>query len=67
MVVIRRFLLIAFLLVVPPFVVALFYAASAFALQSTNRTIGPQVLFYAAAIEYLVFLLVAFLDVRNRW
>ena len=67
MVVIRRLLLIVLMFAVPAVVTAAIYVLSIFLLQATNRTIEPQVLHYAAIVEYAAFLFLAFLEVRNRW
>ncbi|HTW34118.1 MAG TPA: hypothetical protein VMD53_05840 [Rhizomicrobium sp.] len=64
---VRRFLLFVFLLVVPVLLTAAIYALSVYLLQATNRTIEPRVLHYSAAVEYAVFLLLAFLEAKNRW
>ena len=67
MVVLRRLLLLVLMFAVPVVVTAAIYLLSIFLLQVTNRTIEPQVLHYAAIVEYAAFLLLAVLEVRNRW
>ena len=65
--VLRRFSLVGFVLVAPPLLTGLFYVGSQFLLRATSRTIEPQVLWYAAAIELPVFFVFAVLEVWNRW
>ena len=67
MVIVRRLLLIVAVLVMPVVATAAIYLATVYLLQATNRTIDPQVLHYSAMAEYAVFLLIAVLDVKNRW
>jgi hypothetical protein len=67
MVIVRRLLLIVAVLVLPVVATAAIYLATVYLLQATNRTIDPQVLHYSAMAEYAVFLLIAVLDVKNRW
>jgi hypothetical protein len=67
MVFVRRLLLVVFVLVVPVALTAAIYVASVTLLHLTNRTIEPVVLHYSAAVEYAVFLLLACLEVKNRW
>ena len=67
MVIVRRLSLIVVVLVAPVVATAAIYLATIYLLQMTNRTIDPQVLHYSAMAEYAVFLLLAVLDVKNRW
>jgi hypothetical protein len=63
----RRAALILFVLIAPGALTWLMYQASVFALAVTNRTIDPEVLTYAAIIEFVVFTWVAILEARSRW
>jgi hypothetical protein len=63
----RRFFLILFVLVGPPFVTALCYFGSKYMLRATHRVIAPEVLWYAAVVELAIFFFVAVLEVRGRW
>lgn len=65
--ILRRFSLLAFVLVAPPLTTAFLYAVSVALLRATNRVIEPQFLWYAAAIELPVFFIFAVLEARNRW
>ena len=65
--VLRRLSLIGFVLIAPPLMTALLYAASHALLHATNRVIEPRVLWYAAVIELPVFFVFAVLEVKNRW
>ena len=65
--VLRRFSLVGFVLIAPPLMTALLYAASQTLLHATNRVIEPQILWYAAIIELPVFFIFAVLEVKNRW
>ena len=65
--VVRRLSLLGFIVIVPPLMTAVLYAASVALLQATHRMIDPQVLWYAAAIELPVFLVFAVLEAKNRW
>ncbi len=67
MTILRRFLIIGFVLAMPPAVTALLYALSTFMLHATHRVISPDILWYAAAIELPVFFVFAVLDAKNRW
>ncbi len=64
---VRRLSLIGFALLAPLLMTALLYAASQTLLQATNRVIQPEILWYAAAIEFPVFFVFAVLEARNRW
>jgi hypothetical protein len=63
----RRLMLILFVAVAPAALTWLMYTASQYLLAVTNRTIDPQVLVYAAGIEFVVFTWVAILEARARW
>jgi hypothetical protein len=65
--VLRRLSLIGFVVVAPPAVTALLYAASEMLLRATHRIIAPQFLWYAAAVELPVFFVFAVLEAWNRW
>jgi hypothetical protein len=67
MAVLRRTFLLFLVLAVPAAVTALLYVATLYLLSSTNRTIDPLVLHYAAIAEFVAFLFLMVLDVRNRW
>ena len=64
---VKRVALIALLLCVPLLFTAAMYAATRLLLNATSRTIDPQILWYAAAIELLLFFFVGVLEVRDRW
>jgi hypothetical protein len=64
---VRRLSLLGFVVLVPPLLTALLYAASVVLLHATRRMIDPQVLWYAAAIELPVFFFFAVLEAKNRW
>jgi hypothetical protein len=66
-VIVRRIVLIVLLFAVPPLLTKLLYFASTYLLSATNRTIDPQVLFYAAIAELIAFFFIAALEVRARW
>ncbi|MBI3677247.1 MAG: hypothetical protein HY243_11610 [Proteobacteria bacterium] len=63
----RRLGLILFVLVAPAALTWLMYRGSVFVLAATSRTIDPEVLNYAAVIEFVVFTWVAILEARARW
>lgn len=67
MTVVRRLLLIGFVLVVPVAMVALLYGLTAFFLTATSRTIDSHILQLSSGLEYGAFLFVALLEVKNRW
>lgn len=64
---IKRIFLLLFVLVAPPLLTWGLYVGSQWLLKATQRTIDPQVLTYAAIVEFLVFFWVAFLEARSRW
>jgi hypothetical protein len=43
------------------------YVGTRLLLNATSRTIDPQILWYAAAVELLVFFFVGVLEVKDRW
>jgi hypothetical protein len=63
----RRIWLIGFVLIAPPLMTALLFAASQALLHATNRIIAPRLLWYSAAVELPVFLVFAVLEAKNRW
>ena len=65
--VVRRASLVGFVLVVPAIMTAALYFASIMLLHVTNRVIDPQILWYAAAIEFPVFFFFAVLEAKGRW
>lgn len=67
MTVLRRVSLVGFVLIAPPLMTLLLYIASQTLLHATNRTIQPEILWYAAYIELPVFFVFAVLEVWNRW
>jgi hypothetical protein len=67
MLALRRALLVIFVLIVPPLLTGLLYWGTNALLAATNRVIDPQILRAAAAIECIVFLLVAVLEAKDRW
>ena len=67
MALVKRTLLILLVLAVPPALTAALYALSTFMLHATHRVIDPNVLWYAAAVEFPVFFVFAVLDAKNRW
>ena len=67
MAVLRRIWLIGFVLIAPPLLTALLFAASQALLRATKRIIEPQLLWYSAAVELPVFLVFAVLEAKNRW
>jgi hypothetical protein len=60
-------LLVIFVLIVPPLLTGLLYWGTNALLAATNRVIDPQILEAAAAVEFIVFLLVAILEAKDRW
>lgn len=64
---VRRLSLVAALLAVPPLLTWFMYVGSQALLAATQRTISPNVLLYAAAIELVAFFLVGVLEVKDRW
>lgn len=63
----RRFVLILFVLVAPAAMTAAMYYGTQYLLTATSRTIDPQVIQYAAIVEFVVFTWVAILEARARW
>jgi hypothetical protein len=63
----HRLSLVVFVLVAPPLLTAVFYIGSKYLLQATRRAIAPEVLWYAAAIEFAIFFFMAVLEARSRW
>jgi len=63
----KRLSLLGFVVLVPPLMTALLYAASLVLLHATRRVIDPRLLWYAAAIELPVFFFFAGLEAKNRW
>jgi hypothetical protein len=64
---VRRLSSVGLVLVVPPLLAVVLYAASILFLHVTNRVIDPQILWYATAIELPVFFFFAVLEVKDRW
>lgn len=67
MLALRRLLLVIFVLVVPPLLTGLLYLGTTALLAATNRVIDPEIIRYAAAIEFVVFFFIAVLEVKGRW
>lgn len=67
MLALKRLLLVIFVLGVPPLLTVLLYWGTNALLAATNRVIDPEILKGAAAVEFIVFLLVAMLEAKDRW
>lgn len=67
MLALKRLLLVIFVLAVPPLLTALLYWGTNALLAATNKVIDPQILRVAAVSEFIVFLLVAMLEAKDRW
>jgi hypothetical protein len=67
MLALKRLLLVIFVLATPPLLTVLLYWGTNALLAATNRVIDPEILRAAAVIEFIVFLLVALLEARDRW
>jgi len=67
MLALKRLLLVIFVLTTPFVLTGLLYWGTNALLAATNRVIDPQILRAAAVIEFIVFLLVAILEAKDRW
>ncbi|HEX3808130.1 MAG TPA: hypothetical protein VHW02_00395 [Rhizomicrobium sp.] len=67
MLALKRLLLIVFVLATPPVLTILLYHGTNALLAATNRVIDPQIVQGAAVAEFFIFLLIAFLEAKNRW
>lgn len=67
MLALKRLMLAIFVLATPVVLTGLLYLATNALLAATNRVIDPQVVQYAAAIEFVVFFLIALSEARSRW
>ncbi len=64
---VRRVALIVLLVAAPLLLTRLVYVGSKWLLAATSRTIDPQILWYAAIVEFLTFFAIAALEVKDRW
>ena len=64
---VRRFILILFMLLVPPLLTALLYFGSEKILILGHKVADPRVLNFAAFAEILLFYFGAVLEVKDRW
>ena len=67
MLALKRLLLVIFVLAAPVILTGLLYLGTNALLAATNRVIDPQIVQYAAAIEFGVFFFIASLEARSRW
>ena len=67
MLALKRLLLVIFVLAAPMILTGLLYLGTNALLAATNRVIDPQIVQYAAAAEFAVFLFIAALEARSRW
>jgi hypothetical protein len=67
MLALKRLLLVIFVLAAPPIMTGLLYLGTNALLAATNRVIDPQIVYYAAAIEFVAFFFIAILEARSRW
>ena len=67
MLALKRLLLVIFVLAAPVILTGLLYLGTGALLAATNRVIDPQIVQYAAAIEFAVFFFIAVLEARSRW
>ena len=67
MLALKRLLLVIFVLVTPVVLTAALYFGTNALLTATNRVIDPQIIRYAAIIEFVVFLFLALLEAKGRW
>ena len=67
MLALKRLLLVIFVLAMPVILTGLLYLGTNALLAATNRVIDPEIIRYAAAIEFVVFFFIAVLEVKGRW
>jgi hypothetical protein len=67
MLALKRLLLVIFVLAAPAIMTGLLYLGTNALLAATNRVIDPQIIQYAAAIEFVVFFFISILEARSRW
>ena len=63
----RRLLLVIFVLAGPAIMTGLLYLGTNALLAATNRVIDPQIVQYAAAGEFALFVFIAILEAKSRW
>lgn len=63
----RRVFLLAYAVLLPAALTWLSYRGVVLLLARTNRYIDPQVLQFAAIIEFAAFFFITVLEVRARW
>jgi hypothetical protein len=67
MLALKRLLLVIFVLAAPVVLTGLLYLGTNALLAAANRVIDPQIVHYAAVIEFALFFFVAILEARSRW
>jgi len=67
MLALKRLLLVIFVLTMPVILTGLLYLGTNALLAATNRVIDPEIIRYAAAIEFVVFFFIAVLEAKGRW
>jgi hypothetical protein len=67
MLALKRLLLVIFVLAAPPIMTGLLYLGTNALLAATNRVVDPQIVYYAAAIEFVAFFFISILEARSRW
>ncbi len=67
MLALKRVVLVIFVLVAPVILAGLLYYGTVALLAATNRVIDPNIITYAAVVEFAAFLFIAILEARSRW
>ncbi|MBV9331521.1 MAG: hypothetical protein JOZ55_08200 [Alphaproteobacteria bacterium] len=64
---VRRFLLVAGFLLIPPLLAAALYAATKFCLSATHRFLDARTMNAISLSELVLFYVAAAMELRTRW